>query len=427
MQTLYRMHSATGNLILSGLFSLSLTAGQAQQNNSVVIGTMDTIHSRILGEQRTVWVHLPASAQGNGPAKKKYPVIYLLDGDKNFTGVVGMVDLLSSVNGNDLLPEMIVVGITNTDRRRDLTPTRVTEGLWIDSNMARTSGGGEAFMAFIEKELIPHIDSSYPAMSYRMLIGHSLGGLTVINTLLHHRSLFNSYVAIDPSMWWDRQRLLHEAAHALHLRGYAGKAIYLGMAHTQPPGLDTAMLQRDTTDDTFHPRSIIQLSRYILDARRNGLEADFKYYDAENHVSIPLIATYDALHFIFKDYPLQLQDSYFTDPAFNLAQFLESHYETITRKYGFASEGGGTLLPPEDMVNNLGFFVLGKKEFEKAEAMFRLNTGNYPSGFLAYSYLGDLYAARGDKPKAIENYKRSLSLKQSEETKKKLERLEQSR
>ena len=79
------------------------------------------------------------------------------------------------------------------------------------------------------------------------------------------------------------------------------------------------------------------------------------------------------------------------------------------------------------MVNNLGFFVLGKKEFEKAEAMFRLNTGNYPSGFLAYSYLGDLYAARGDKPKAIENYKRSLSLKQSEETKKKLERLEQSR
>ncbi len=328
----------------------------------------------------SIWVHVPASARGNGPAKKKYSVIYLLDGDKNFTGVVGMVDLLSSVNGNNLWPEMIVVGILNTDRTRDLTPTRVTGGLWIDSSTARRSGGGEAFTAFIEKELIPHIDSLYPTIPYRMLIGHSFGGLMVINTLLYHKSLFNSYVAIDPSMWWDQQRLLREAGHTLHTPVFAGKAFYLGMAHTQPPGQDTAMLQRDTTDGTLHPRSILQLSRYIMDTSQNGLEADFKYYDAETHASVPLMATYDALHFIFKDYPLQFQDSYFTDPAFKLALFLKTHYENITRKYGFTAEDGGMLLPPEDMVNNLGFFVLGKKELEKAEEMFQLNIKNYPAG-----------------------------------------------
>ncbi|KAA2244844.1 tetratricopeptide repeat protein [Chitinophaga agrisoli] len=418
------MHLTIRALILAGLFSLSLTCGQAQQNNAVVIGTMDSIHSRILKEQRTVWVHVPASAQGNGPAKKKYPVIYLLDGDKNFTGVVGMVDLLSSVNGNNLWPEMIVVGIPNTDRTRDLTPTRVTSGLWIDSSTARRSGGGEAFTAFIEKELIPHIDSLYPTIPYRMLIGHSFGGLIVINTLLYHKALFNSYVAIDPSMWWDRQRLLHETGQALHSHAFSGKTLYLGMAHTQPPGLDTAMLQRDTTEGTLHPRSILQLSRYIMDTSQNGLQADFKYYDAETHGSVALMTTYDALHFIFKDYPLQFQDSYFTDPAFKLAQFLTAHYQKITTKYGFTAEDGSALLPPEDMVNNLGYFVMGKKEFEKAEEMFELNIKNYPSGFQAYSYLGDVYAAKGDREKAIASYKKSLSLKETEKTKKKLAKLE---
>ena len=411
-------------LILIGFLSLSLTSLTAQQNNSVVIGAIDSIHSQILNEQRIIWVHVPESARANVQPKKKYPVIYLLDGDKNFTSVVGMIDLLSSVNGNNFWPEMIVVGILNTDRKRDLTPTRVTGGLWIDSATARSSGGGEAFMTFIEKELIPHIDSLYPTIPYRMLIGHSLGGLTVINTLVHHKNLFNSYVAIDPSMWWDQQRLLGETGSAMRSGSYAGTALFLGMAHTQPPGMDTVMVQLDSTDGTLHPRSILRLARYIKGNSQNGLEGDFKYYDEETHASVPLMATYDALHFIFKDYQLQLQDSCFSDPAFRLALFLKAHFEVISSKYGITSEDGRTLLPPEDLVNNLGFYVLGKRQFEKAEDMFKMNIKNYPAGFGAYSYLGDLYAARGDKGKAITSYKKSLSLKETAETRKKLEELE---
>ena len=187
-------------LLLIALLTLSLPPLTAQQTNPVVIGAIDTLHSQILNEQRIIWIHVPTSAQS---VKKKYPVVYLLDGDWNFTSVVGMIDLLSSVNGNNFWPEMIVVGILNTDRKRDLTPTHVASRLWIDDDFARSFGGGEAFMSFIEKELIPHIDSLYPTNPYRMLIGHSLGGLTVINALVHHNNLFNSYVAIEPSMWWD--------------------------------------------------------------------------------------------------------------------------------------------------------------------------------------------------------------------------------
>jgi predicted alpha/beta superfamily hydrolase len=341
----------------------------------------------------------------------------------DFTDVVGMIDLLSSVNGNSFFPEIIVVGILNTDRFRDLTPTHVVSGLWIDSTKGNGSGGGNAFMAFIEKELMPHIDSLYPSGRYRMMIAHSLGGLMAINTLVNHRELFNSYVAIDPSMWWDNQRLLHETQQTLKTVSYTGSSLFLGMAHTQEPGMDTTMLQSDTTDGTIHPRSILQLSRYIFAGRQNGLESDFKYYDAETHASVPLMATYDGLHFIFKDYQLIFKDSYFNDPAFPLATFLKEHYALISTKYGIRSEDGSSLLAPEDQVNNLGFYVLGKKEYDKAEDLFKMNIKNYPSGFAAYNYLGDLYAAKADKANAIANYQKRLSLKESADIRKKLEKL----
>ena len=395
----------------------------AQETHPVAIGAIDTLHSQILNEQRTIWIHVPESAR-NAQAKKKYPVVYVLDGDKNFTSVVGMIDLLSSVNGNNFWPEMIVVGILNTDRKRDLTPTRVTSGLWIDSGFALSSGGGEAFMGFIEKELIPLIDSSYPTIPYRILIGHSLGGLMAINSLVHHKNLFNSYVAIEPSMWWDQQRLLRETGVALQSDSFAGKALFLAMAHSQPPGMDTVTVQRDTTDGTLHPRSIMQLRRLVMGNSRNGLQADFKYYDGETHASVPLIATYDALHFIFKDYPLTFQDSYFTDSTFKLASFLKAHYENVSLKYCITAEDGRPQPPPEDLVNNLGFFVLSKKQFQKAEDMFTMNIKNYPSSFVAYGYLGDLFAAKGDKKRAMASYKKSLSLKETEVVRKKLDKLE---
>ena len=410
------------SLFFTCFSSLVFFFSNAQSNNVVVIGNTDSIYSHVLKERREFWVHLPPSAS-NLHTKKKYPVIYLLDGDKNFTGVVGMIDLLSTVNGNSFFPEMIVVGILNSDRFRDLTPSHEVSGLWVDSAAGKRSGGGNAFMSFIEKELMPHIDSLYPAGKYRMMIGHSLGGLMAINTMIYHRELFNSYVAIEPSMWWDNQQLLHESEQTLKTGSYAGTAVFLAMAHTQLPGIDTTMLQRDTTEGTIHPRGILQLSRYIMGNSQNGLEKEFKYYDEETHASSPLIATYDALHFIFKDYQLTYHNNYFDDPAFSLAAFLQHHYEIVSSKYSIMAEDGSTILPPEDLVNNLGFYVLGKKEYNKAEDMFRMNIKNYPTGFMAYNYLGDFYAAKNDKSNAIACYKKSLSLKESDETKKKLEKL----
>ncbi len=401
-------------------FCMSIISVVAQQNHSVVIGNIDSIHSKILNEQRKIWVHIPASAKDIS-AKKKYPVVYLLDAEWNFIGVVGMIDFLSSINGNSYCPEMIVVSIPNSDRRRDLTPTHVDPGGWVDSGLSRVSGGGEAFMAFIEKELIPHIDSLYPTTSYRMLIGHSLGGLFVINSLVHHKNIFKSYVAIDPSMWWDKQKLLYEAAQALQTNSYTGTAVFLGMANTLPPGTDTTTVQLDTSDGSIHPRSILQLSKYIMAATKNGLDANYKYYDGDTHSSAPLITTYDALHFIFKDYQLE---SYFGDSQLKLDSFLTAHYANISSKYGITSKDGHTLLPPENVVINAAYQSVGKKHFKQAEDLYKMNIKNYPDQSRTYDFLGDLYVAEGDKANAITSYKKSLSLRETTETKKKLEKLE---
>ena len=182
------------------------------QPKQIVIGLIGTIQSKILNEQREVWVYVPKSASDTNFSKQSYPVVYLLDGELFFSSVVGMIQSLSSAY---VCPEMIVIGILNTDRTRDLTPTHMDSwqvmGLVLDSDVCKNSGGGEKFISFIEKELIPYIDSLYPTASYRILIGHSFGGLTVMNTLIYHPNLFKAYVAIDPTMSWDNQKLLKEA------------------------------------------------------------------------------------------------------------------------------------------------------------------------------------------------------------------------
>ena len=225
------------------------------QSEKIVIGTIDTINSSILNEKRPIWVYKPNNAltRNNSDSLKQYPVVYLLDGDLHFASVVGILEHLSD---NNICPEMIVVGIPNTNRLRDLTPSR-------DSAYSKTSGGGsDNFISFMNKELVPYIDSIYPTAPYKMLIGHSIGGLTVINTLINFPEIFNSYVAIDPSMWWDNQISLKEAKIALYNNQFENKRLFLAIAKVKIKGMDTTSVRTDTTRSTIHIRSILKLSEF---------------------------------------------------------------------------------------------------------------------------------------------------------------------
>ncbi|HVX51015.1 MAG TPA: alpha/beta hydrolase-fold protein, partial [Chitinophagaceae bacterium] len=390
--------------------------------NKIVIGTIDSLYSGILHEERKIWVHVPESyRQADTNNRQKYPVVYLLDGDAHFFSVAGMIHQLSAVNGNTISPEMIVVGIPNTDRTRDLTPTHVaSDPPYMDSASSVTSGGGEQFVAFIEKELVPHIDSLYPAAPYKVLIGHSFGGLTVINTLMHHTSLFNAYVAIDPSMWWDNMRLLKEVQENAPAKDFSHTALYLGIANTMNAGMDTMKVQYDTNPMDKHIRSILALSHTLAaNSPKNGLRFSYRYYGTDNHGSVPLITEYDALHFLFDYYRLNLTNNDFVNIDTTVITKIVNHYDTVSAKLRYKTS------PPQEIINSLVYQAISIKHWAAAERLALLNVTNYPTNAGLFDTQGDVYAAEGNRQKAIDCYKKALSLNSDmKETKAKLDSLE---
>ena len=384
------------NLILFLPFYLLATSAFSQGkvvNENIVIGVTDSVQSNILGENRKIWVHVPG---GNADSKERFPVVYVLDGEGHFSSVVGMIQQLSTINGNTMCPKMMVVGIPNTDRTRDLTPTHIdADPPFMDSTFSKTSGGGENFIAFIEKELMPHIEKKYPVASYKMLIGHSFGGLAVMQTFVHHNDLFNSYICIDPSMWWDKEKLLKQTQKVLMEKKFEGKSLYLGIANTLEDGMDIKKVQKDTSQETKHIRSILKLQAAFEKNKNNGLNYQGKYYPEDTHGSVPLITEYDALRHFFDFFPLKLGMKDFTDSTGILATKYQNHFAMLSQKMGYQ------IKPDEGEINYMGYDFLGRKMYKTAERLFKLNVENYPESYNVYDSYGDYFIAMGDTANAI--------------------------
>ncbi len=185
-------------LLLVFVLFIDSTFGQAQ----VVIGQYKVIHSNILNEDRTYQIYLPASY--HWALDRKYPVLYVLDGESNFLHTASSVSFLSSQGE---IPELIVVAITSTVRIRDFTQTDWSSH-WIGG------GGANNFKSFLSKELIPAIEKEYRTNSFRILSGISASGQFALYALASEPSLFNAYVAVSPSLDWDNelpQRSLEES------------------------------------------------------------------------------------------------------------------------------------------------------------------------------------------------------------------------
>jgi hypothetical protein len=388
------------------LLCLCLLTVNAQNKTDITIGKIDSLNSTILNEQRKIWIHVPEENTSGLFEKKKYPVVYLLDGDTHFSSVVGMMQQLSSANGNTIVPNMIIVGIPNTNRMKDLTPTKPKPdpSMMIDSTLIANSGGGENFMSFLEKELIPYIDSKYATEAYRIFIGHSLGGLTVMNTLIKRPHLFNSYLAIDASMAWDENKLLNTIKKTPLDEKYRNKKLFLAIANTMSEDMDTISVLKDTTSTTRHIRANLELNTYLNNDTKKQLSYKGKYYKDDNHSSVPLIAEYDALRYFFEFYTLKLDMDDYMNPKSDIVAKYENHYKRLSKEFG------REMKPEDDTINGLGYQFMNMQQYDKAEQFFKLNVKNYPKSFNVYDSLGDLHVAIGNKEKAIESYKKALSL-----------------
>jgi uncharacterized protein len=278
------------------VFQLSIVIIAQPGNGST---TIDTIHSQVLKEDRFVWVRLPGGLQ-EAALLKSYPVLYVLDAEANFNTTVDILIQLGKTTGLPVFSQTIIVGIGNIWLRdRDYTPTHIVSSPLVDSMAATQSGGGEKFASFIAKELIPYINSHYPTSQKRALIGHSLGGLTVMNILLNHKDLFNGYAAIDPSMWWDDQKLVTQSKTTLSESKFDSLSLFLAIANTMTMDMaDVSAIKKDTGEKTVLIRPVVVLAEYLEANKRNKLRVFWKYYKDKNHMSVYPVAASDALEFL---------------------------------------------------------------------------------------------------------------------------------
>lgn len=386
-----------------------------QTNNKIILGTVDSIYSKTLKEYRKVSVHLPLTEPDEFSTNQKYPVIYVLDGD--FLTATTISENLSGGSGNFTYPKMIVVAITNTDRIRDLTPTHSTDGTVMPSFLLETSGGGDNFNTFLEKELIPYIDAHYPAAPYRALIGHSLGGLTVISNLINQNNVFNAFIAIDPSMWWDQSNFLNQTKQALQRNRFDNKILYLAIANTMDKKFTLQTVLKDKSTNTLPIRSILELDQFIKQHERNGLVYKSKYYKDYDHSGVALVAQYDGLPFLFNFYALNFPFSKFFDPAYKNDSILINHYRKVSDRMGYK------ISPPGEFVDAVAHQLIDSKQCDRAYKFLQLNIDNYPDSFKPYDSMGDFYRIKGDNTKAKEYYLKALAKKENPDIRTKIEKL----
>jgi predicted alpha/beta superfamily hydrolase len=195
----------------------------------LVIGETFTIASKALGEVRRINVYAPPGH--SEPSTARLPVLYMPDGGagEDFLHVAGLVQV-SVANGT--MRPVLLVGIENTERRRDMTgPTDSDE----DRRIAPRVGGSEAFRTFIRTELMPQVKRRYRTTDETAIVGESLAGLFVVETFFLEPDLFDAYIAIDPSLWWNDQKLVRGASDRLRARPGKRKRLYL--ASSAEPGI----------------------------------------------------------------------------------------------------------------------------------------------------------------------------------------------
>lgn len=276
--------------VLMFLFLSQVVFGQTHGQQSVtskpfVLGTIEEIQSKELSEKRILNIYLPEGYNKNDTIK--YPVVYLLDGsaDEDFIHIIGLYQF-NSFPWIDRVPKSIVVGIATVDRRRDFTyPTTIEK----DKKKYPTTGKSARFIAFLEKELQPYIQSNYKTTTSKTIIGQSLGGLLASEILLTKPYLFNQYIIVSPSLWWDNGSLLNKSSEVL-LPAFNHKVdVYIGVGNEGlVPGDNPRMMEVDAN----------LLAEKIKSTKSKSVHVFFDYLPQEDHATILHQAAFNALRYL---------------------------------------------------------------------------------------------------------------------------------
>lgn len=270
-------------------FGISLISmAQTKNSKPFVLGYTEEIESKILSEKRTINIYLPEGYKPNDTLH--YPVIYLLDGgaDEDFIHTVGLVQY-NNFSWINRVPLSIVVGIANTDRKRDFTfPSQVET----EKKRYPSSGGSAKFIEFIEKELQPYIEKNYKSTRGKTLIGQSLGGLLASEILFEKPQLFDQYIIISPSLWWNDGSLLKENPAWLNENFTSKKKIYIGV------GKEGVWASTPTTPHVMEVDANL-LADKLRAAKNKNLTIYFDYMPEEDHATSSHPAVFNAFRLLY--------------------------------------------------------------------------------------------------------------------------------
>ena len=273
-------------LLITGILFYFVSNGQSETisgpGKPLVIGEVYELHSDILSEKRIVNVYLPDGYKTNDTTT--YPVVYLLDGglDEDFIHIVGLYQFNSFPWINRVKPS-IIVGIVNTDRKKDMTfPTSDTG----DIRRYPTSGHSDVFINFLEKELLPFVRKSFRVSSSSTIIGESLAGLLATEILIMKPDLFSDYIIVSPSLWWDNGSLLEQSTALLQNIAMTGTKVYIGVGKEGlTPGDKPRIMEADAN----------YLAEKIKRSKNKMLKVYFDYLPKENHATIMHQAVFNAI------------------------------------------------------------------------------------------------------------------------------------
>lgn len=350
----------------------------------IAAGEQITLHSEVLGEDRAIFVALPTTYNSG---TERYPVLYLTDAQWHFAHSWTTAQFLAR---NGIIPEMIVIGVTNPDRTHDLYATQADFREGDRVIPFPRSGNADQFLEFIAKELIPWTEKSYRASELRILAGHSAGGNFALHAIRRKPGLFQAVVVASPWLAWDDRKELKElvpflASSQPHLRAlFLTSADEGGEMKADIDALKAALKSRDGSPLRWSARS----------------------YPDETHDSTVIKSYYDGLRMIFAGY------DYPRDPKTNL---LVGSLDDI--KSHFAKQGeqlGVPLEPPERIVNELGYQYLQTGRSELAVAAFRFNVEQHPQSSNAWDSQGEGLEHRGEAAEALASYRKAVALAEAQ-------------
>ena len=271
-----------------------------------MLGQRIEMDSRILGEERALQILLPENYQADKTAS--YPVIYLIDGDYNFNAVAGVLDLLA--NKGQRIPDVILVGIA--DKGTQTYRTYMTPDAISTLHDKNVKGQANKFLSYLTDEVQPYIDKKYRTAKHSTIVGHSMGGLFVLNALIEKPSSFHNYVAISPSVWLDDNAIVKHAKEKLAITAKQPVSLFLSL------GDETQMGQYDFIN--------------LLDLTQPAhLTWSFNHYPDENHNSVGIISLRESLKTLFDDW-------YISEKRLNTIKSSDdivNHYLQVMKKFSF--------------------------------------------------------------------------------------------